>query len=96
MPFKREPDPNFRTSTEHFLYRNRNIRNEILEQTDYLMLVDNYEKLTAEQKEEIKNYRQILRDFINDNKDKYLNEGIGHIPFPKPPEWVGKLDIPKY
>ena len=96
MGYKREPDPNFKTSTEHFLYRNRNMRNELLAQTDYLMLVDNYEKLIDTQKEEIKNYRQILRDFINQNKDKYLNDGVGFIEFPQPPEWIGTLDLPKY
>jgi len=83
-------------NNEHFLTRNRNMRNELLSQTDYLMLVDNYEKLTAEQKEEIKTFRQTLREFINENKDKYLTDGNNFIEFPKPPEWVGTLDLPKY
>lgn len=96
MPYKREPDPAFKTSTQHFLMRNRNIRNELLAQTDYLLLLDNYEKLTAEQKEEIKNFRQTLRDFINENKDKYLNQGVGFVDFPEPPQWLGSLDLPKY
>ena len=56
MGYKREPDPTFKTSTQHFLFRNRNMRNELLAQTDYLMLVDNYEKLTDTQKEEINNF----------------------------------------
>ena len=54
------------TSNEHFLKRNRNLRNELLKQTDYFMLPDVYEILTTEQKEEIKIYRQTLRDFIKE------------------------------
>ena len=51
------------TSNEHFLIRNRNIRNEYLKRTDYFMLNDVYEILTQQQKEEIRNYRQSLREF---------------------------------
>lgn len=83
-------------NNEHFLTRNRNMRNELLSQTDYLMLVDVYETLTDQQKEEIRNYRKVLRDFINENKDKYLTDGNNFIEFPQPPEWVGSLDLPKY
>ena len=76
------------TSNEHFLLRNRNIRNEYLKRTDYYMLVDVYEILTQKQKEEIKNYRQSLREFININKDKYLNDGVPFIEFPTAPIWT--------
>ena len=34
------------TNNNHFLIRNRNLRNELLKQTDYLMLSDVYEVLT--------------------------------------------------
>ena len=84
------------TSNEHFLIRNRNLRNELLKQSDYLLLQDNYETLTEEQKQELKDYRQYLRDFINENKSKYLDEGINFIEFPKHPEWMGDIKIPKY
>lgn len=96
MPFKKNEVIATMRNNEHFLIRNRNMRNELLAQTDYLMLVDNYEKLTDTQKEEIKTFRQTLRDFINGNKDKYLNDGNNFIEFPQPPEWVGTLDLPKY
>lgn len=96
MPFKKNEVITPMRNNEHFLIRNRNMRNELLAQTDYLMLIDNYEKLTDTQKEEIKTFRQTLRDFINGNKDKYLNDGVGFIEFPQPPEWVGSLDLPKY
>ena len=77
-----------KTSNEHFLIRNRNIRNEYLKRTDYYMLPDVYENLTPQQKEEIRNYRQSLREFININKDKYLIDGIAFIEFPIPPQWA--------
>jgi len=83
------------TSNEHFLKRNRNLRNELLKQTDYFMLPDVYEILTTEQKEEIKNYRQSLRNFINENQNKYLVDGINFIEFPTPPEW-SKIKQVKY
>ena len=76
------------TSNEHFIRRNRNIRNEYLKQTDYYMLPDVYEILTETQKEEIRTYRQSLREFINENKDKYLNDGVSFIEFPIPPTWT--------
>ena len=77
------------TSNEHFLIRNRCIRNEYLKRTDYFMLNDVYEILTQQQKEEIRNYRQSLREFININKDKYLIDGVPFIEFPQIPEWTG-------
>jgi hypothetical protein len=83
------------TSNQHFLVRNRNLRNELLKKTDYLMLPDNYNKLTAEEQQEITIYRQTLRNFINENKDKYLNDGVWNIPFPDIPFWLN-LENPKY
>ena len=76
------------TSNEHFIRRNRNIRNEYLKLTDYFMLPDVYENLTATQKEEVRTYRQSLREFINENKDIYLIDGICFIEFPIPPTWT--------
>lgn len=37
-------------------------RDEILKQSDLLVLIDKWELLTEEQKQEIRNYRQALRD----------------------------------
>ena len=62
----------FLTSNQHFLIRNINMRNELLKQTDYYLLSDVYEKLTDDEKQQIKDYRQALRDHININKDKFL------------------------
>ena len=83
------------TSNQHFLVRNTNLRNELLKQTDYYMLNDVYTKLTEEQKQEISDYRQALRDHINVNRDKYLNDGISFVDFPPPPSFV-KVSIPKF
>lgn len=86
---------NVKTSNEHFLIRNTNMRNELLKKTDYLLLQDNYEKLTEEQKQEVKDYRQTLRDFINVNRPKYLNDGVAFIDFPIAPIWLN-VKLPKY
>ena len=83
------------TTNLHFLTRNRNLRNELLKKTDYLMLPDVYETLTEAQKEELKLYRSSLRSFINENKDKYLIEGKWNIPFPDIPTWLNLIN-PKY
>lgn len=83
------------TSNQHFLIRNTNMRNELLKQTDYYMLSDVYDKLTENEKQEIKDYRQKLRDHININKDKYLIDGISFIEFPPAPSFC-KVNIPKY
>jgi len=80
-------------SNQHFLIRNRNMRNELLNQTDRFLLSDY--PITEEQKQEIIIYRQTLRDFININKDKYLIDGISFVEFPTPPEFF-QVDIPKY
>ena len=84
------------TSNEHFLLRNRNMRNELLKKTDYLMLPDVYETLGDTEKQELRDYRQKLREFINENKDKYLIEGKSYIDFPEPPEFMGLIRMPKY
>lgn len=83
------------TSNEHFLIRNRNLRNELLKKTDYYMLADVYEVLSDTQKQELRLYRQTLRDFINENKNEYLINGKWNIPFPSIPEWLN-LQNPKY
>ncbi len=96
MAIKKNETTTTMRNNEHFLIRNRNMRNELLAKTDYYMLLDVYETLTDIQKEEIRNYRKVLRDFINENKDKYLTDSNNFIDFPQPPEWVGTLDLPKY
>lgn len=83
------------TSNQHFLIRNTNMRNELLKTTDFYMLSDVYDKLTDDEKQEIKDYRQKLRDHININRDKYLIEGTSFIEFPNPPKFC-KVNIPKY
>lgn len=83
------------TSNEHFLIRSRNLRNELLKTTDYYLLNDVYEVLSDTQKQEIKDYRQSLRNFININRENYLDKGVAYLPFPKPPEWT-KIQIPRY
>jgi hypothetical protein len=59
------------------------------------MLNDIFDILSDIQKQEIKEYRQTLRDFINKNKDKYLNDGTWNISFPDIPNWLN-LQNPKY
>jgi hypothetical protein len=59
------------TNNEHFLKRARNIRNELLNKTDRYFLIDY--PIAYEQQMIIKTYRQELRDFINNNKEKILN-----------------------
>ncbi len=46
----------------------RPIRNQKLADTDYLMLADNVERLTPEEYEEIKMYRQSLRDITKQSE----------------------------
>ena len=49
-------------------------------------MLQDYPNLTPEQLKEIKDYRQALREFINNNKDKYLN-GQAQIDFPQQPKF---------
>jgi len=74
------------TSNEHFLRRARNIRNELLNRTDRYMLED-YPNLSQEQLKSIKDYRQSLRDFINENKENILSNGKTP-DFPPQPDFV--------
>ena len=62
---------NYIPNNEHFLKRARNIRNELLNRTDRYFLIDY--PIAYEQQMIIKNYRQELRDFINNNKERILN-----------------------
>lgn len=86
----------YKTSNQHFLIRNKNIRNEMLKQSDYYMLPDVYEILSDVQKQEIRTFRQSLRDHININKDKYLIDGVPYIEFPSPPIWIKDIKQIKY
>ncbi len=86
----------YKTSNQHFLVRNQNIRNQLLKESDYYMLTDVYEILSDIQKQEIRTYRQTLRDFINVNKNKYLIDGIPYIEFPSAPSWVKDIKPIKY
>ena len=71
-------------NNEHFLKRARNIRNELLNKTDRYFLIDY--PISLEQQMIIKTYRQDLRKFINDNKEKILNGE--KIEFPKQPDFI--------
>jgi hypothetical protein len=71
-------------NNEHFLKRARNIRNELLNRTDRYVLSDY--PISLEQQIEIKAYRQDLRNFINDNKEKILNGE--KIDFPPQPDFI--------
>ena len=68
----------------HFLKRARNIRNELLNKTDRYILSDY--PITLEQQMIIKDYRQNLRSFINENKIKIL--AGEKVEFPKQPDFL--------
>ena len=68
----------------HFLKRARNIRNELLNKTDKYFLIDF--PIAYEQQMIIKNYRQELRDFINNNEIKIL--AGEKIDFPTQPDFI--------
>ena len=74
----------FIPNNEHFLKRARNIRNELLNKTDRYFLIDY--PIAYEQQMINKNYRQELRDFINNNKERILNGD--KIEFPTPPDFI--------
>ena len=74
----------FVPNNEHFLKRARNIRNELLNRTDRYILSDY--PISLEQQMIIKTYRQELRNFINENKEKILNGE--QIDFPKQPDFL--------
>jgi hypothetical protein len=71
-------------NNEHFLKRARNIRNELLNRTDRYFLIDF--PIAHEQQMIIKAYRQDLRNFINENKEKKLNGE--KIDFPPQPDFI--------
>jgi len=71
-------------NNEHFLKRARNIRNELLNRTDRYVLSDY--PISLDQQMIIKAYRQDLRQFINDNKEKILNGE--KIDFPPQPDFI--------
>lgn len=75
---------NYIPNNEHFLKRARNIRNELLNRTDKYLLSDY--PITLDQQMIIKTYRQDLRNFINDNKEKILNGD--KIDFPTQPSFI--------
>ena len=75
---------NFIPNNEHFLKRARNIRNELLNRTDRYLLSDY--PITLEQQMIIKTYRQDLREFINNNKERILNGE--KIDFPMIPDFI--------
>ena len=68
----------------HFLKRARNIRNELLNKTDKYFLIDF--PIAYEQQMIIKNYRQELRDFINNNEIKILAGEKAE--FPTQPDFI--------
>ncbi len=74
----------FIPNNEHFLRRYRNIRNELLNQTDRYLLIDY--PISEEQQIEIKKYRQELRDFINTNKDSILSGKA--VEYPTQPSFI--------
>jgi hypothetical protein len=71
-------------NNEHFLKRARNIRNELLNKTDRYFLIDY--PIDHEKQMIIKTYRQNLRNYINENKDKILNGE--KIDFPIQPDFL--------
>jgi len=75
---------NYIPNNEHFLKRARNIRNELLNRTDRYFLIDY--PISYDQQIIIKAYRQELRDFINNNKEKILNGD--KVDFPSQPSFI--------
>ena len=74
----------FITNNQHYLKRARNIRNELLNKTDRYFLIDY--PMAHEQQMIIKEYRQNLRDFINNNEIKIL--AGEKVDFPKQPDFI--------
>ena len=74
----------FIPNNEHFLKRARNIRNELLNRTDRYFLIDY--PIAYEQQMIIKTYRQELRDFINNNKERLLNGE--KVDLPQQPDFI--------
>ena len=74
----------FVPNNEHFLKRARNIRNELLNKTDRYFLIDY--PIAYDQQMIIKNYRQELREFMNNNKDLILTGA--KVDFPIQPDFI--------
>ena len=75
---------NYMPDNKHFLKRYRNIRNELLNKTDRYFLIDY--PIAYEKQMIIKQYRQDLRDFINNNEIKIL--AGEKVEFPQQPDFI--------
>ena len=75
---------NYMPDNKHFLKRYRNIRNELLNKTDRYFLIDY--PIAYDKQMIIKQYRQDLRDFINNNEIKIL--AGEKVEFPKEPDFI--------
>ncbi len=77
-----EPEPELigikEGTNEWNLFQLRNIRNSYLNLTDRYIINDY--PITPEKLEIIKNYRQMLRNIININRDLILSGGVIEIP----------------
>jgi len=72
------------TNNSYLLKRYRNIRNELLNKTDRYFLIDY--PIAYEKQMIIKQYRQDLRDFINNNEIKIL--AGEKVEFPQQPDFI--------
>ena len=75
---------NYMPDNKHFLKRYRNIRNELLNKTDRYFLIDY--PIAYEKQMIIKQYRQDLRYFINNNEIKIL--AGEKVEFPQQPDFI--------
>jgi len=75
---------NYMPDNKHFLKRYRNIRNELLNKTDRYFLIDY--PIAYDKQMIIKQYRQDLRDFINNNEIKIL--AGEKVEFPQQPDFI--------
>ncbi len=74
----------FNPNNEYFLKRARNIRNELLNNTDKYLLSDY--PITLNEQMKIELYRQELRQFINENEIKIL--AGEKVEFPTQPDFI--------
>jgi hypothetical protein len=75
---------NYIIENKDVLKRTRNIRNQLLKETDNYFLIDF--PIAYEQQMIIKAYRQELRDFINNNEIKIL--AGEKVEFPQQPDFI--------
>ena len=75
---------NYIIENKDVLKRTRNIRNQLLKETDKYFLIDF--PIAYEQQMIIKAYRQELRDFINNNEIKIL--AGENVEFPQQPDFI--------